>query len=67
MTFIACRDNDATVDYLMRNSIKWNDSVHRLVVLWKRYPEIMESYGYKQWGDRSLEEIKMTDYVKEKR
>lgn len=67
MTFIACRDNDATIDYLMRNSIKWNDSVHRLVVLWKRYPEIMESCGYKQWGDRSLEEIKMTDYVKEKR
>ena len=67
MTYWACKTNGVSVDYVMRHSMLWNDSIHRLVVMWKYYPEIMEAGAYCQWQDRIFQEVDIKQHLKEKK
>lgn len=64
-----CADiHNVTMEYLMRHSSMWSeDSVHRVVFLWKKYPEMMEETGYIQWDDKIFNELDMRRYIKEKK
>lgn len=51
----------------MRHSVLWDDSVHRLLVMWRRYPEIMESGAYIKWNENIFNEVDIGACLKEKK
>lgn len=54
-----------SLEEFLSNSLLWSDdAIQRMAEMWRNYPEIMEQFGYLQWGDQKLEGIDMRYYVR---
>lgn len=67
MTEFACLDHHISLEDMLKTTSSWNDSVYRMIYLWKNYPEIMDEYGYIQWLDRKLDMLDIKKFIKKEK
>lgn len=58
MTELPCKDHDVDIEYLLNRTLMWtNDSVYRMMYLFRDYPEMMSTTAFIQWDDRVMEDF----------
>ena len=49
MTELPCKDHEVDIEYLLNRTLLWsNDSVYRLMYLFRDYPEIVKTTAFIQ-------------------
>ena len=58
MTELPCKDHDIDIEYLLNRTVLWtNDSVYRLMYLFRDYPEIVRTTAFIQWNDSTFQDF----------
>ena len=58
MTELPCKDHDVDIEYLLNRTLIWtNDSVYRMMYLFRDYPEMMSTTAFIQWDERVMEDF----------
>jgi hypothetical protein len=56
---------DFDIEYLLNRTLLWsNDSVYRLMYLFRDYPEIVKTTAFIQWDDKVLDDIGLENLAK---
>ena len=65
MTELPCKDHEVDIEYLLNRTLLWsNDSVYRLMYLFRDYPEIVKTTAFIQWDDKVLDDIGLENLAK---
>jgi len=65
MTELPCKDHGVDMEYLLNKTLLWsNDSVYRLMYLFRDYPEIVKTTAFIQWDNSVLDDIGLENLAK---